>query len=198
MPSTLLAAALAVSLHTCLGAVPAFVAPVSPLSPPADSTAKSPVKKNVYDKGKGTVGFISGLLLGPVGLGGVYLFSHNHAQRKAAKKGCAIFGIVVVTAAFCWLVFLGVKDLGGSGSSGSSRSGGSGSGSSGGSGRSGGSGGSGGSGRTGGSGGGHSSNSGWANNINFPDIGSPCPPPKKKPAAVQPPIELTPTIFIKY
>lgn len=183
MPSTILAAALAVSLHTCLGAVPAFVAPVSPLSPPADSTAKSPVKKNVYDKGKGTVGFISGLLLGPVGLGGVYLFSHNHAQRKAAKKGCAIFGIVVVTAAFCWLVFLGVKDLGGSGSS---RSGGSGSGSSGGSGRS------------GGSGGGHSSNSGWANNINFPDIGSPCPPPKKKPAAVRPPIELTPTIFIKY
>ncbi len=191
MPSTLLAAALAVSLHTCLGAVPAFVAPVSPVSPvspPADSTTKSPVKKNVYDKGKGTVGFISGLLLGPVGLGGVYLFSHNHAQRKAAKKGCAIFGIVVVTAAFCWLLVLGVKDLGSSGGSG--RSGGSG-----GSGRSGGSGGSG---RSGGSGGGHSSHSGWANNINFPDIGSPCPPPKKKPAAAQPPVELLPMIFIKY
>jgi hypothetical protein len=192
MPSTILAAALAVSLHTCLGAVPASV------SPPADSTAKSPVKKNVYDKGKGTVGFISGLLLGPVGLGGVYLFSHNHAQRKAAKKGCTIFGIVVVTAAFCWLVFLGVKDLGGSASSGSSRSGGSGSGSSGGGGRSGGSGGSGGSGRSGGSGGNHSANTGWANNINLPDFGSPCPPAKKKPAVAQPPVEVLPTIFIKY
>src|SRR5580692_5132439 len=156
MPSTLLAAALAVSLHTCLGAVPAFV---SPVSPPVDSTAKSPVKNHAYDKGKGTVGFISGLLLGPVGLGGVYLFSHNRAQRKAAKKGCVIFGMVVVTAAFCWLLVLGVKDLGSSGSGGSSRSSGSGSGSSGGSGRSGGSGGSG---RSGGSGGGHSSTSGWA------------------------------------
>ncbi|HXB34980.1 MAG TPA: hypothetical protein VNV35_16230 [Puia sp.] len=181
MPSTILAAALAVSLHTCLGAVPASV------SPPADSTAKSPVKKNVYDKGKGTVGFISGLLLGPVGLGGVYLFSHNHAQRKAAKKGCTIFGIVVVTAAFCWLVFLGVKDLGGSASSGSSRSGGGGR-----------SGGSGGSGRSGGSGGNHSANTGWANNINLPDFGSPCPPAKKKPAVAQPPVEVLPTIFIKY
>lgn len=181
MPSTFLAAVLAVSLHTFVGAAPTSV------TPPADSTAKSHVKKEVYDKGKGTVGFISGLLLGPIGLGGVYLFSHNRAQRKAAKKGCVIFGIVVVTAALCWLIVLGAKNLGGSGSGSSSRSSGGGSRSSGGSGRSGGS---------GGSGGNHSSNSGWANNINIPDICSPSS--KKKPAATPLPADMPPTIFLKY
>jgi uncharacterized membrane protein YgcG len=162
MRLTLLAAVLLLSLHTCLAAVP--------LSLPADSAAKSPVGNTVHGKTKGTVGFISGLLLGPVGLGGVYLFSHNRAQRKAAKKGCVIFAAVVVTAALCWLIVLGAKDISGSGSGSSSRSSGGGSRSSGGSGRSGGS---------------HSSNSDWGNNINFPSTGSSCPSKEKKPAPAQ-------------
>jgi hypothetical protein len=182
MRLTLLAAVLLFSLHTCLAAVPGFV------TLPVDSAAKVPVRKAVHDKGKGTVGFISGLLLGPVGLGGVFLFSHNHAQRKAAKKGCVIFATVVVAAALCWLIVLGAKNMGGS-----NRSSGSGSSSSGGGSRS-----SGGSSRSGGSGGSHSSNSDWANNINFPGTGSSSPAKKKKPVPAQLPADWPSTIFLKY
>ena len=186
MRLTLLAAVLLFSLHTCLAAVPISV------TLPADPMAKSPVDNPAPDKRKGTVGFISGLLLGPVGLGGVYLFSHSHAQRKAAKKGCVIFAKVVIIAALCWLILLGAKSAGSSG--GSSRSSG-GSGSSSGGSRS-----SGGSGRSGGSGSSHSSNNNWANNINLPDIGSSSPSVKKKPAPApaQLPADWPPTMFFKY
>jgi uncharacterized membrane protein YgcG len=181
MRLALLSAVLLFSLHTCLATVP------GPISLPIDPAAKSPVKNTLHPKPKGTVGFISGLLLGPVGLGGVYLLSHNHAQRRAAKKGCVIFATVVVVAALCWLIVLGAKNAGGSGAgSGSTRSSGSGSRSSGGSGRSGGSGGS------------HSPNSDWANNINFPGTGSSSPAQKKKPAPAQLPADWPSTIFLKY
>jgi uncharacterized membrane protein YgcG len=175
MRLTLLAAVLLLSLHTCLAAVPVSV------SLPVDPTAKSPANKPAPDKRKGTVGFISGLLLGPVGLGGVYLFLHSHVQRKAAKKGCVIFAEVVVVAALCWLVLLGAKDIGSSGWGSSSRSSGGGSSSSGGGSRS-----SGGSGRSGSS---HSSNNNWANNINLPDINSSSPTTKKKPVPAQLPAQ---------
>jgi uncharacterized membrane protein YgcG len=186
MRLTLLAAVLLFSLHTCLAAVPVSV------SLPVDPTAKSPVNKPAPDKRKGAVGFISGLLLGPVGLGGVYLFSHSHVQRKAAKKGCVIFAEVVVVTALCWLIVLGAKDIKFSGSGGSSRSSSSGSGSGSGGSRS-----SGGSGRSGGS---HSSNNNWANNINLPNIGSSSPSTKKKPAPApaQLPADWPPTMFFKY
>lgn len=178
MRITLLSAALLFSLHTCFAAVPLS----QPLLQPADSTAKLPTQNTIHDKKKGTLGFISGLLLGPVGLGGVYLFTHNHAQRKAAKKGCVIFATVVVVAALCWLIVLGAKSGASPSSGSSSRSGGS-SGSSG-SGRSGGSGSSSGGAR--GSGGSHSSsNSDWGNNINWPS-GSSSPSTKKKPDQAQP------------
>jgi uncharacterized membrane protein YgcG len=180
MRLTSLVAVLLFSLHTCLATVP------GPISPPIDSAAKSTVKNTLHPKPNGTVGFISGLLLGPVGLGGVYLFSHNHAQRRAAKKGCVIFATVVVAAALCWLIVLGAKNMGGSGSGSSNRSSGSGSRSSGGSSRSGGSGGS------------HSPNSNWANNINFPVTGSSTPAQKKKPAPAQLPADWPSTIFLKY
>ena len=186
MRLTLLAAVLLLPLRNCLAATPASV------SQPVGPTAKSPVNNAPPDKRKGTVGFISGLLLGPVGLGGVYLFSHSHAQRKAAKKGCVIFATVVVVAALCWLIVLGAKGAGGSGSGSSSRSSGSGSGSGSSGSRS-----SGGSGRSG-SGGSHSSNNSWANNINLPDIGSSSPPAKKKPAPAQLPADWPPTMFFKY
>lgn len=179
MRLTLLAAVLLLSLHTCLAAIPASI------SLPVDSTSKSPVINTAHGR-KGTVGFISGLLLGPVGLGGVYLFSHNRAQRKAAKKGCVIFAAVVVTAALCWLIVLGAKDIGGSGSGSSTRSSGGGSRSSGGSGRSGGSGAS------------HNSNSNWANNIDFPNTGSSSPCTKKKPAPAKLPAGWPPTMFLMY
>ena len=184
MRLTLIAAVLLLSMHTCLAATTASV------SSAVDPTAQTPVNNTPPDKRKGTVGFISGLLLGPVGLGGVYLFSHNHAQRKAAKKGCVIFATVVVVAALCWLIVLGAKGAGSSGSDSSNRS--SGSGSSGSGSRS-----SGGSGRSG-SGGSHNPNSNWANNINFPDIGPSSPPTKKKPAPAQLPADWPPTMFFKY
>lgn len=181
MRLTLLAAVLLLSLHTCLATAPASV------SLPVDSTAKSSVNKPAPDKRKGTLGFISGLLLGPVGLGGIYLFSHSHVQRKAAKKGCVIFAEVVAVAALCWLIVLGAKGANFSGSGGSNRSSGSGSRSSGGSGRSGSSGSS------------HSPNNNWVNNINLPDISSSSPPTKKKPApAPQLPADWPPTLFFKY
>ena len=179
MRITLLSAALVFSLHTCFAAVPVSQS----LPEPADSTARS----TIHDNKKGTVGFISGLLLGPVGLGGVYLFTHNHAQRKAAKKGCVIFATVVVAAALCWLIVLGAKSGSGSGSGSSSRSGGSA-----GSGRAGSSGAG-----SRGSGGGHVSNSNWANNINFPGSGSSANS-KKKPVRGPLPADLPSTIIIMH
>ncbi len=185
MRITLLSAALVFSLHTCLAAVPVS----QQLLQPAGLTANTPVKNPGHDKRKGTVGFISGLLLGPVGLGGVYLLTHNHAQRKAAKKGCVIFATVVVAAALCWLIVLGAKS--GSGDwSGLNFSGGSTS-PSGGSGRSGSVGG-------GSSGSGsHGSNSNWANNINFPGSGSSANS-KKKPVRGPLPVDLPSTIIIMH
>jgi hypothetical protein len=178
MRLTLLAAVLLLSLHTCLAVVPLSS------SLPVDFTAKSPVNNIVHGKGKGTVGFISGLLLGPVGLGGVYLFSHNRAQRKAAKKSCIIFATAVVAAALCWLIVLGAKNGGGFGSISSNRSGGSGSRSSGGSSR------------ASGSGGSHSSNSNWASNLNFPSSGSSSSSTKKKPVPTQLPVDWPSLIFL--
>jgi uncharacterized membrane protein YgcG len=184
MRLTLLAAAILLSLHTCFAAVPALA------TSPADAMAKPPVKNTTHEKKKGTVGFISGLLLGPVGLGGVYLFTHNHTQRKAATKGCVIFATVVVAAALCWLIVLGAKDIGSSGSGSSSHSG-SGSGS-------------GGSVRPGGPGsgahpssGGHSSNTNWGNNLNWPG-GPSSTPEKKKPAPNQLPADWPSTMLLIY
>ena len=123
MRLTLLAAFFVLFLHTAFAAIPASTpAPTSTsnqASAPVPAATPNPRAKNTK---KGTLGFISGLLLGPVGLGGVFLFTHNHAQRKAAKKGCVIFATVVVTVALCWLIVLAAKGGGGT-SSGSSASG---------------------------------------------------------------------------
>ncbi len=95
---------------------PAFSATVSP------QTTSTPVKppKVFYEKGKGTMGLIAGLTLGPFGYGGVCLLSHNRIQRKKAKQGCIIWTVVVLSAAIvCLAVAAGGK--GGSGSSKSSK-----------------------------------------------------------------------------
>jgi len=173
----MLAAVLLLFLQTSFAAIPRSVSqPAVPasISRPADTTANWPAKNAAHGKRKGTIGFISGLLLGPVGLGGVFLFTHNRTQRKAAKKGCVIFATVVVAAALCWLIVLGAKDLGGSAVVGSNHSGGSG----------------------GGSSSGHSSGSNWPN-FNFPNTGS-SPAPKKKPVPAQPPIDWPRMMFWMY
>ena len=63
----------------------------------------------LYSKGKGTVGLIAGLTLGPVGLLGTHLFSHNLAVRKKAVKGCEILGTVVLVAALSVLLIYSLK-----------------------------------------------------------------------------------------
>ncbi|HMI02598.1 MAG TPA: hypothetical protein VK541_08965 [Pedobacter sp.] len=66
----------------------------------------------LYSKGKGTVGLIAGLTLGPVGILGTHLFSHNLAERKKAVKGCEILGTVVLVAAFSVLLIYSLKGSG--------------------------------------------------------------------------------------
>ena len=51
-------------------------------------------------------------MLGPVGWLGVHLLSRNKTQRKKANKGLAIWGTVVITTAFIWLMVLACKDGG--------------------------------------------------------------------------------------
>jgi len=63
----------------------------------------------LYFKGKGTAGLVAGLTLGPVGILGAHLFSHNLAVRKKAVKGCEILGTVVLVAAFSVLLIYSLK-----------------------------------------------------------------------------------------
>ena len=72
----------------------------------------------LYFKGNGTVGLIAGLTLGPVGILGTHLFSHNLAERKKAVKGCEILGTVVLVAAFSVLLIYSLKGSGHHGSGG--------------------------------------------------------------------------------
>jgi hypothetical protein len=53
---------------------------------------KNPFKeKQLYDKGKGTIGLVAGLALGPIGYVGAHLFSHNRTVRQKAGMGFAIW-----------------------------------------------------------------------------------------------------------
>lgn len=64
---------------------------------------KKPLReKALYSKGKGTVGLILGITLGPIGYGAVHLFSHNQAQREKAKSGMIGWIAVVCTAGIVW------------------------------------------------------------------------------------------------
>src|ERR1700729_1313075 len=87
-----------------------FAASRLPQSTSGSVDSKPP--KELYSKGKGTVGLVSALVLGPVGWLGVRLLSRNKTQRKKANKGLAIWGTVVVTTAFIWLIVLACKDGG--------------------------------------------------------------------------------------
>jgi hypothetical protein len=85
----------------------AFAASRLPQSTSGSQESKPP--KELYSKGKGTLGLVSALVLGPVGWLGVRLLSRNKTQRKKANKGLAIWGTVVITTAFIWLMVLACK-----------------------------------------------------------------------------------------
>jgi hypothetical protein len=90
----------------------AFAASRLPQSTSGSEESKPP--KELYNKGKGTIGLVSALVLGPVGWLGVRMLSRNKTQRKKATKGLGIWATVVVMTAFIWLIVLGGKGGGGS------------------------------------------------------------------------------------
>ena len=68
-----------------------------------DSHPKKPLHgQSVYYKGKGTLGLILGMTLGPIGYGAVHLFSHNQTMRDKAKSGMIGWIAVVCTAGIVW------------------------------------------------------------------------------------------------
>jgi len=84
----------------------------------AVSTVDNPPKKKVfYQKGKGTMGLVAGITLGPVGFLSVHLFSHNLTMRKKAKQGLKIWAGVVILAGLICLVVISSKGKGGGSSS---------------------------------------------------------------------------------
>jgi hypothetical protein len=87
--------------------------PASRLPQSTSGSEESKPPKELYSKGKGTIGLVSALVLGPVGWLGVRLLSRNKTQRKKASKGLAIWTTVVVTTAFIWLMVLAAKGGGG-------------------------------------------------------------------------------------
>ena len=67
---------------------------------------KNPRKeRQFYEKGKGTIGWIAGLALGPVGFVGFHIFSRNITIRRNADKGFAIW---IGTAALAGIVVAAV------------------------------------------------------------------------------------------
>ena len=64
---------------------------------------KKPLReKALYSRGKGTIGLLLGLTMGPIGWGAVHLLSHNQAQREKAKTGMAVWIAVVVVGGIVW------------------------------------------------------------------------------------------------
>ncbi|HXB07154.1 MAG TPA: hypothetical protein VNW04_08565 [Puia sp.] len=66
----------------------------------ADTTAPKPGKhrKPLYEKGHGTLGFIIGLVFGPLGFAGVCLFSRNRTQRRKALQGILVCVFIATLA----------------------------------------------------------------------------------------------------
>ena len=57
---------------------------------------KNPFKeKQLYNKGKGTIGLVAGLAFGPIGYVGAHLFSRNRTVREKAGKGFAVWLIAI-------------------------------------------------------------------------------------------------------
>ena len=85
----------------------AFAASRLPQSTRGSEESKPP--KALYSKGKGTIGLVSALVLGPFGWLGVRALSRNKTQRKKANEGLKIWGEVLFTTALIWLIVLGAK-----------------------------------------------------------------------------------------
>ena len=93
------------SLLLCVAV--SFAASRLPQSTVGSVDSKPP--KELYSKGKGTVGLVAALVLGPVGWLGVRLLSRNKTQRKKASQGFMIWGEVVLITGLVWLMVLGAK-----------------------------------------------------------------------------------------
>jgi ABC-type Fe3+ transport system permease subunit len=89
----------------------AFAASRLPQSAKGSEESKPP--KTLYSKGKGTIGLVSVLLLGPIGWIGVRVLSRNKVQRTKASKGLGIWTTVVVAVACIFLIVLVTKATGG-------------------------------------------------------------------------------------
>jgi hypothetical protein len=64
---------------------------------------KKPLReRKLYYKGKGTLGFIFGITLGPLGYGAVHLFSHNQTARDKAKEGMIGWLFIAMTTVVVW------------------------------------------------------------------------------------------------
>ena len=114
----------------CIFTYPAFAAvsifSVSAAVAPSRSAVmqeRPPAKKALYSKGKGVVGLITGLVLGPVGYAGVCIFSHNRTQRKKALLGMEIWTAVALSALVIYLIIKGGFNGSGRGSGGNRGSG---------------------------------------------------------------------------
>ena len=101
MRITILSCVLLLLTHTVFAA--------SRLPQSASGSEESKPPKTLYSKGKGTIGLVSALVLGPVGWLGVRALSRNKKQRTKATQGLKIWGEVVLTAALIWLMVLGAK-----------------------------------------------------------------------------------------
>jgi hypothetical protein len=89
----------------------AFAVSRLPQSTSGSEETKPP--KALYSKGKGTIGLVSALVLGPVGWLGVRALSRNKTQRKKAGQGLKIWGAVVIATAMICLLVLWAKSGGG-------------------------------------------------------------------------------------
>jgi hypothetical protein len=76
--------------------------PPNAIGKPHKAISKPFRERQLYEKGKGTMGLILALVLGPVGYAGVHIFSHNRTTRDKAKNGMEIWLGVVLITGFVW------------------------------------------------------------------------------------------------
>jgi hypothetical protein len=69
---------------------------------PGNGLEKPLRERKLFYKGKGTMGLILSLVLGPVGYVGVHIFSHNKAMRDKADTGFAIWIGTAIIGLLIW------------------------------------------------------------------------------------------------
>jgi hypothetical protein len=64
---------------------------------------KKPLReRKFFYKGRGTMGLLLGIVLGPVGYAGVHIFSHNKTMREKANTGFAIWIGAAIVGLLIW------------------------------------------------------------------------------------------------